>query len=376
MSRGVVAVAVVLALCAAGSSAAGRGAPATCGKVLPPSWGAYLGAFPDFNTTAQASEDHVRAGRIRAFEQLAGRSLSWVYFSQEWYRGMGFPRERVETIWNEGAIPYIAFLPTSGDFYGPGPQEQLPEGRYSLQHIIDGDFDRQLRAWADGARQENVPILLSFGAEVNDPWGGWDAKWNGAGETTGYGDPAVPDGAERYRDAYRHLVTLFRQEGATNVSFVFHVDSVPVLDGWNELHWYYPGDAYVDWVGISDYGSLYPNVGLSPFAPKLDFVYRTLTSLSRRPFGIVEMGTIEKGPQAKAGWIRDAFATIRSGRYPRIRAATWWDMNTAGIDTQVDSSPSALAAYRAGVAGPFFGASLRIAGGLTSCRAARGRAAA
>ena len=135
----------------------------------------------------------------------------------------------MDTIWRHGAVPYIAFLPTSGDFYGAGRLQQNPEQRYTLQRIIDGVFDRQLRAWADGARRANVPILLSFGAEVNDDWGPWNGKWNGAGETTGYGDPTYPDGPERYRDAYRHLVDVFREEGATNVTFVFHVDSYPPL---------------------------------------------------------------------------------------------------------------------------------------------------
>jgi hypothetical protein len=125
VKRGVV-VAVLLALCAA-DSRAGTEAPATCGKVLPPSWGAYLGAFADFNAGDVASEDQVRAPRIESFERLAGRRLSWVYFSQNWYRWLQFPRERVQTIWRHGSVPYIAFLPTSGDFYGSGRQSPKPE---------------------------------------------------------------------------------------------------------------------------------------------------------------------------------------------------------------------------------------------------------
>jgi hypothetical protein len=69
----------------------GRGAPAaatTCGKLLPPAWGSYLGAFPDFNTKTAYTEDHVRDSRIAAFEELAGRRLSWVYFSQNWFQGV------------------------------------------------------------------------------------------------------------------------------------------------------------------------------------------------------------------------------------------------------------------------------------------------
>jgi hypothetical protein len=342
-----------------GTTAAAR----TCGKVLPPSWGSYLGAFTDFNTKQTYNEDHVRDGRIGAFEELADHTLSWVYFSQQWYRGLRFPRDRVLTIWRHGAVPYIAFLPSSGVFYGPGPKQHNPERRFTLQRIIDGVFDQQLSAWADGARALGVPLLISFGAEVNDEWGPWNARWNGAGETEGYGNPTYPDGAERYRDAFRHLVTLFRAEGAGNVAFVFHADSYRPYNGWNTLDLYYPGDEYVDWLGISVYGTLDPRVPMSPFARKLDVsgVYRTLTRLSRRPVAIVEMGTVENPAGQKAAWVRGAFQAIRSGRYPRVRAAVWWSMDS-GANTRIDSSPTALEAFRGGVAGTFFSARTRFSG--------------
>lgn len=363
--RAVVALAVAVAAVAA-AIAPGKATPAptSCGKLLPPFWGAYLGAFTDFNTKTAYTEDHVRASRITAFEDLAEHRLAWVYFTQQWYRGLQFPRKRVQTIWDQGAVPYIAFLPSSGTFYGPGPNQEYPEREYTLQRIIDGVFDPQLRAWADGARDLGIPVLLSFGAEVNDEWGTWNARWNGAGETAGYGDPTYPDGPERYRDAYRHIVRLFREEGAGNVTFFFHADTYAPSTSWNTLDLYYPGDSYVDWVGISVYGSLDPRVPISPFARKIDVsgVYRTLAKISKRPMAIVEMGTVDDAARGKAAWIRSAFATIRSGRYPRIRAATWWDMDS-GVNTRIDSSPDALAAFQNGVSGSFFSARVRFTGG-------------
>jgi hypothetical protein len=343
----------------------GRAEPAAtrCGKLLPPSWGSYLGAFTDFNPKAEYTEDEVRDARITAFEELAGHKLAWVYFSQLWYRGMHFPRERVLTIWRHGAVPYVAFLPATGVFYGPGRKQRNPERRYTLQRIIDGGFDPQLRAWAHGARDLGVPLLLSFGAEVNDEWGTWNARWNGADQTDGYGDPTYPDGAERYRDAYRHLVTLFRKEGTTNVTFVFHVDSYRPYHAWNTLDLYWPGDSYVDWLGISDYGTLDPRVPMSQFSRKLDVsgVYRTLTRLSKRPAAIVEMGTVDNAAHEKPGWIRNAFRALRSGKYRRIRAATWWNMDS-GQNTRIDSSPDSLEAFREGVSGSFFSAHARFSG--------------
>ncbi len=337
---------------------------ASCGTLLPPRTGAYLGAFPDFNRPPAVTEDDVQAAKIDDFVLRADHRLVWVYFTQSWYRGLAFPRDRVLTIWRSGAVPYIAFLPHSGVFYGAGRLQEYPERRFTLQRIIDGGFDRALRLWARAARETNIPLLLSFGAEVNDEWGPWSARWNGAGETAGYGDPTYPDGAERFRDAYRHIVTLFRAESATNVTWFFHADTYPPHQWWNTLDWYYPGDAYVDWLGISDYGSLTASGPIVNFAAKLDAsgVYPLLTRLSARPMAVVEMGVVDGPAGVKPEWIRRAFAALRSGRYPRIRGAVWWDWRHGGIDTRIDSSPAALAAFRAGVQGGFFDARPRFTG--------------
>ena len=353
-----------VALLCSGAGSAGQIAPATCGKLLPPRSGSYLGAFTDFNTPVAFTEDDVTTEKIDAFRQLVGRPVSWVYFSQHWYKGLAFPRANVLTVWRSGAVPYIAFMPSSGAFYGPPPRQHNPERRFTLQRILEGRFDGGLRAWARAARDTNIPILLDFGTEVNDDWGTWNAKWNGADQTDGYGDPAYPDGAERFRDAYRHLVTLFREEGATNVTWFFHADSYAQHEWWNGLLWYYPGDEYVDWLGISDYGSLTPSGPVVPFGLKLDAsrVYTDLTELSARPAAVVELGVADDPAHGKATWIRRAFAALRSSRYPRIHAAVWWNMWSGGIDTRVDSSPASLAAFRAGVAGPFFAARPRFTG--------------
>lgn len=160
---------------------------------------------------------------IDEFVDVSGRRPVVVSFVQHWFKGLEFPRDRILTIWRAGAVPYVRMHAHSGSPFGIGnPPEEYP-GIYSLQNIIDGKFDASLRKWADAARASNIPIVMEYGDEENADWGPWAGIWNGAGETTGYGDTSFPDGPERFRDAYRHLVTLFRQEGATNVTWVFHM---------------------------------------------------------------------------------------------------------------------------------------------------------
>jgi hypothetical protein len=320
---------------------------ATCGKVLPPSSGGYLGAsgLPD--------------SQLGAFEQRVGHRLSWVGFPQRWSRGLAFPRQRVLSIWRHGAVPFVSFLPTS-TAYVPGRSAGGPERRYTLERIAAGDFDRPLTAWADAARALGVPLLLSFGADVNEDWGPWNGRWNGAGETEEYGDLDIPDGAERYRDAYRRLVTLFRSAGARNVGFVFSVNARPAAAAWDAARLYYPGDAFVDWLAISDYGSLTPGGQLVPFARRLtdSGVYASMTRLSRRPVAVVA-GTVDDASNGKPAWIRDAFRALRSDRYARVQAAIW----SAGPGaTSVDAPRDALDAFRAGAAGSRLSARGRFAG--------------
>jgi hypothetical protein len=351
--RGFACALAVGAIAAAGTAAPGRGVTVPrCGKVLPPASGAYLGAA--FGRGAGTPQ-------VAAFERRAQHRLTWAAFTQQWSKGLAFPREQVVSIWRRGAVPSIAFLPTSSP-YVPGRSADGPESRYSLERIVAGDFDRQLGAWAEGARRLGLPVMLSFGADVNEDWGPWNARWNGEGATEGYGDITAPDGAERYRDAFRHLVTLFRAKGATNVAFVFPAGAAVDGPDWNALRLYYPGDAYVDWLGISVDGSFDAETPAVPFARRLagSDAYATLARLSRRPVAVT-MGTVDDAAHGKPAWIRDAFRTLRSGRYPRVQAVTWREADGAGA-TRIESSPAAQTAFRNGVAGSFFSGHARFAG--------------
>ena len=61
---------------------------------------------------------------------------------------------------------------------------------------------------------------------------------------------------EQYKIVYRKIVDIMRAEGVENVAFVWHSYAAPAYNGYPLAAWY-PGDAYVDWVGISLFGHLY-----------------------------------------------------------------------------------------------------------------------
>ena len=292
---------------------------------------------------------------MRSFERLAGRRLAWVYFSNNWWDGeIRFPRRDVERIASIGRVPFVRLMARSE--YG-----RSPDPNFSMQSIVDGAWDGDLRRWcADAAAagaELGTPLLAEFGTEVNGDWFPWNGRWNGGGETTGYGDPLAPDGPERFRDAYRHVVELCRAEGATSITWFFHVDlgSSPAA-AWNStIANYYPGDAWVDWLGISNYGLLKPGWAAPDFVERLDRHYAEVAALSpSRPIAVLEYGSAEtRRPARKAAWIRRAMRAVAGGRWPRIGALSYWHEqweNDDGVisDLHVDSSRRAQRAYRRG----------------------------
>ncbi len=319
-------------------------------KLIPHPYGIYHSAFPDFG----GPEDRVSCSKIRNFEKLAGKKIVWAFFSNNWIGGIRFPAEQVREISRCGAIPFVRLMARSSFIYGPDPV-------YTLQGIIDGEFDPQLRQWAREAKKYGGPLLVEFGVEMNGDWFPWSGYWNGAGETRGYGEPNFPDGPERFRDAYRHIIDLFRSQGADNITWFFHVnwDSWP-QEEWNKIENYYPGSEYIDWVGVSVYGALEPDMRemwdeLSFREGFLKFYRQVKEFAPQKPIAVEEFGVIQD--PRKPSWIRDAFNFIKN--FPGIKAISWWQErweNEDGSfsDLRINSSRASLEEYRLQVKSPLF----------------------
>lgn len=253
-------------------------------KLVEPNSGIYHSAYPDFGGT----EDIVTAKRISDFEALVNKNIVWAYFSNNWYNHIQFPTSEVNTISSSGKIPFIRIMPrTNFDEGGPDPN-------YTMQKIIDGYFDAELTQWAIDAKNTNIPLLVEFGTEVNGNWFPWNGQYNGAGETSSYGDINIPDGPERFRDAYRHIIDICNTNGLHNISWFFHIDAYgePNVE-WNKIENYYPGDQYIDWLGVSIYGPQESNEDYQDFSEIMDDIYPSLTALSNKPIAILEFAITE-----------------------------------------------------------------------------------
>lgn len=317
--------------------AAGRkpAAPEPSGQLF------YAGVFlGDALTKPELVEDG-----IRDFARRTGKSPSLVKsfhtldcdFSESGWCGA-----LVRRIASTGAANYLAM-----DLRWQG----APEGG-TLDAILAGGADARFAEVARALAQLGTPVLLEPGWEMNGDWGyAWQGALNG-------GDATAP---VRYAAAWRRMVDVFRREGATNVQWVFNPNAGNPLTHratgpahWNWYGHYYPGDAYVDYVGAHGFNA--PRVwggSWQDFGTMFDGESgdRMLSDLATRypgkPILLGEMASDEGAPDQKAAWIADAYARMRAN--PRVVGAIWFDM-AKEADWRVDSSPSALKAYREAMA--------------------------
>ncbi len=323
-------------------------------KVVPPPEGsAYFGAFADFGPL----EVEVTDEKISRFAELSGRKIAWAYFSNHWLGGkIEFPEAAIDVCVRQGVIPYIRFSPWSE------MEQNQKDPLISMQKIIDGDFDDQLVAWAQKAKSKNVAIMMELGPEVNGNWFPWNGKWNGGSKKTDYGDPNIPDGPERFRDAYRHVIDLFRQAGAWNITWVLHLDTNKYPDAeWNSAKYYYPGDDYIDWIGLSVFGRQLPQESWILFPQQIKrFMGEVREMTTQKPILVSEFGVIEDAdqPDRKATWFKQAMQSISRGLFKEIKGVTYWHspgwLENGKASFRIDTTPQALNSFRNEVQIPFW----------------------
>jgi hypothetical protein len=222
----------------------------------------------------------------------------------------------LEPIWARGAVPMITWEPWTSS-----------ESGYSLRGIAKGRFDGYIRQSARAAAAWGKPILLRFAHEMNGGWYPWGR---------GHGN-----GPRLFKRAWRHVVRVFRELGATNVRWVW--SPYVTYGGRFRFARYFPGNRWVDWVGLDGFNWA-RNGRWQSFKSIFGESYRILKRMTFHPIMIAETGSNQEGGN-KAVWVSKVL-NRELPRFSRIRALVWFDEVFHGVDARVDSSPSALSALR------------------------------
>ena len=305
-------VVMVTAAVAGGAHVVSRAVAGNDGPTVatPPGGTYYHGVYPGGRS---GWEGDITPADLDAYEAAAGREAAWVYFSDNWFRDHDFPTETATWIDERGAIPFIRLM-----LRGSGPASGDDE--YRLARILDGAFDDDLAAWGAAAAEFGRPLIVEWGTEMNGDWFGWNGRWNGHSA-----------GPRRFRQAYRHIESMIEGAGADNITWAWHVngDSVPNTR-WNRLERYYPGDRWVDWVGLSAYGAQTPldrRGSWRPFRATLDEVVPRLETVAPgKPVMVFEFGMTRGNPHGRPAAFADAALTdLLDNRWPAVRGFSWWN---------------------------------------------------
>jgi hypothetical protein len=269
----------------------------------------YFGAAVDGAPTS--------VGPVEAFTTKVGKQPNMLLYFTAW--GDSFNGQGVRNAWAIGALPVMSWEP-----FEP-----------SLAAIADGASDAYVRQLASDVRALNLPVAISLAHEMNGFWYPWGTR------NTSPAD---------FVRAWRRVHGIFLDVGATNVIWVWSpnvVNSLPDVP----LEPFYPGDSYVDWIGVAGY---YETGGDRTFTTLFGPTRTAVRAFSPKPLLILETG-VESGPR-KAKDIADLFAGVAASS--DVVGLTWFNY-VRRADWRVDSDPSALDQFRASAQSDRFGFDVR-----------------
>jgi len=262
------------------------------------------------------------ATKVNGIAAKAGRRPSLMLYFVNWTKE--FDAAPVRLAYQQGAVPVISWEPWSGLRRG----ENQPA--YALRKIAGGAHDAYLIRFATAVRDLRWTVAIRLAHEMNGNWYPWSERRSGNRR----GD---------YVRAWRHVHDLFGKVGATNVIWIWSPNVIRPLPN-VQLEPLYPGDAYVDWVGIVGYGVNERTAGQT-----FDPTVRKIRGFTQLPLLLSETGA-HPGP-LKAMWTANLFTWLGSRR--DVVGFIWFefDEKTGGTsDWRFDSDQLTLAAFRKGLA--------------------------
>jgi mannan endo-1,4-beta-mannosidase len=264
--------------------------PYNMSGLLDPTGGKFFGV---------EAQDAPALAPVNAFAASAGRKPDIIGQYVAW--GTSFDTQAVTAAWSYGAMYYIAWEPYDT----------------TAAAIAGGQSDRYITKFADAVRTLNLPVAISYGHEMNGNWYPW-----GTDQTS----------ASSFVAAWRHIHNLFIQAGASNVIWVWNpniINPVPQV----QLEPYWPGDAYVDWVGITGY---FPTSGPETFATLYGPTLTEIRQFTTKPVIIAET-SVETGPSDIQA-LHSLVVGVK--RRPGVLGFIWFDFNKDGVDWQIESRPT------------------------------------
>lgn len=255
-----------------------------------PPYGAYLGADPNYTPgTDNAAQAKLLDGEI-------GRSLGIVSFFTAFNTTPTLAD--LQAVTKEGSIPMVSMHCAGLD-----------------SAVAAGEYDTGLRRTALFYKQFGRPMMLRWFWEMNLPTSGQHLGCLGKNSA---------QWSSSYIAAFRHIVSVFRSVGATNVAFVWCPSDAHDSPNNMNLNEYWPGSTYVDWIGADLYDRVLRRT--ITFDRQFGPFYKYWTDIAHadnKPLVICETGS----PQAsQVAWLTQLNGDFPE-YFPRVHALVYIDAN-------------------------------------------------
>jgi len=268
-------------------------------------------------------------------DQVNNRPRMWSLWSTWGNATRDFPSSQAAWVAERGAVPFIFWEPF----------ESFDSCKYAdHRRTARGDYDDYIRSWAQAAKRHGGRVLVRWAHEVNGAFFPWGIK-----------NTLCDDTVSDYKAAWRRIVSIFRNVGASNVKFVWTVARSVCSGGCNPYKSFYPGKKWVDYVGFSNFNWGVTQNKWTPMVQTVGTVMKFFTTFTRKPVIIAENATNTKAPPSapdsatKPNWIKAGYPAVYK-KYPQIKAIVYlnvdlskighpdWSLNTPGWSASVGRS--------------------------------------
>jgi mannan endo-1,4-beta-mannosidase len=200
---------------------------------------------------------------------------------------------------------------------GARPFIQLNPHRINLGDIAAGKYDRYLKAYVLAVKKFGHPVMLSFGHEMNGTWSTWSLPFTKP---------------KTFKAAWIHIFTVFQQEKVKNVTWAWDISH-----GAKPPEPWYPGNQYVNWVGIDGY----MREGQT-FAGQFWKSITAVRKFAKKPVFISEAAVAPGKDQ-----VEEINALFAGARERHLKGLVWFDVDKKEPWNIEQSSKAAIAAFRA-----------------------------
>lgn len=226
----------------------------------------------------------------------------------------------LDNIWNNKSVPCMTWEPMT--------IHDNIENAIPYSDIINGKYDSYLEWMTTEIKSWGKPFIIRFAHEMNMS----RYHWGTTLEEYGPSSPNV------YASMFQYVVTFFHNQNVDNVLWAFcpNADSIP-NESWNTIKNYYPGDEYVDILGMDGYNwdidkDLAQKKGQTWTVPWRSFKeifelpYRQLRQIApNKPLIVFETASVDRSSgDRKVKWMKEALSIAKQWN---IQGLIWFQAN-------------------------------------------------